>query len=123
MQHQQSYPKNQQIDSLDVSNSWKNRFYLIERAGGVKRSKIKELQFKERIQVILNIPALILGPIYFLRKGLWKQTLTYMGIIVFTAIFFTKFLLAILATMIATFGTRANIGYYSKKVLSNQLWF
>jgi hypothetical protein len=47
-------PKNDVISGLDVSESWKRKFRLIEKAGGPDLSKFRDLSFGERFRATLQ---------------------------------------------------------------------
>lgn len=116
------------IDQLDVSETWKKRFKLIERAGGVRMPNFKLLTFKERMQANFDILAFFFGPIYFLIKGLWQQALTLLTIIFAIAIAsvllgFDQHIKGVGYGLGAVFAIRANVGYYSRKVLGHALRF
>ena len=66
------------ISSLPIFESWKVKFHLLEKAGGVKLSKFKELSFSERMKVNFNLIAFFLGPIYYAVKGMWKKGIIFL---------------------------------------------
>lgn len=120
-----------QIDQLAVSDTWKKRFHLIEKAGGVKLPRFKELRFRERLSVNFNVWALLFGPIYLLIKGMWKLALTWLGIILLAGV-----VLAVIEIMFQintgnALGTGvavalsmlANRNYYKKMVQGRLDWF
>ena len=120
-----------QIDQLAVSDTWKKRFHLIEKAGGVKLPRFKELSFRERMSVNFNVWAFLFGPIYLLIKGMWKLALTWLGIALLVGI-----LLAVIEMMFQiNTGNAAGVGVavglsmlanrnYYKKMVQGQLdWF
>ena len=121
------------IDSLDVSESWKRKFHIIDDLNSIKDPKEKKAYFKsltwgERFGQS-NIWAFLLGCIYFFIKGMWKPSLAYLGI-------YAVMLIALLVLNIESdsvyraagigYGvlamTRANVLYYTKKVLGKDLW-
>lgn len=120
------------IASLQVPSAWKAKFYLIERAGGVKLPKFRELKVGERLKVNFNILAFLFGPIYYAVKGMWKKGLT-----LFLASSLVVIGLAIVCELLgfgalgnalgygvaALFATRANIDYYKKVVLHENGWW
>ena len=75
------------IARLDVSESWKNKFRLIEKAGGPELPHVKKLTTRERFSVSFKPLALFLGPFYYFAKGLWKQAVFYL-ILAFALIVF-----------------------------------
>lgn len=119
---------NNAIDTLDVSETWKRRFRLIERAGGVHLPRLRQLGFGERMQANVNLLAFLLGPIYFGIKGMWKLALTYLGCVLILMVVLVMLGLenagqgAGIGLGVA-FGARANVNYYSKKVLGIDRWF
>lgn len=119
----------QMIEGL--SDSWKNKFILIEKAGGVKLPNIKKLTFGERSKIITNIFGFLFGPIYYIIKGMWKKAITLTlisAIIVFCisiiAVMFGKPSIANMANFIgaAIFGSRANIDYFKKIRMNDDGW-
>ena len=120
-----------QIDQLAVSDTWKKRFHLIEKAGGVKLPRFKELSFRERMSVNFNVWAFLFGPIYLLIKGMWKFALAWLGVTLLVGI-----LLAVIEMMFQiNTGNAAGVGVavglsmlanrnYNKKMVQGQLdWF
>ena len=120
-----------QIDQLAVSDTWKKRFHLIEKAGGVKLPRFKELSFRERMSVNFNVWAFLFGPIYLLIKGMWKFALAWLGVTLLVGI-----LLAVIEMMFqintgnaagvgvaASLSMLANRNYYKKMVQGQLDWF
>ena len=120
------------ISSLPIFESWKVKVHLLEKAGGVKLSKFKELSFSERMKVNFNLIAFLLEPIYYAVKGMWKKGITFFAICVIV--------IAILSILLelaglerfgnslgygaaAIFAVRANIDYYKKMVLNQNGWW
>lgn len=120
------------IASLQVPSAWKAKFHLIERAGGVKLPKFKELKVGERLKVNFNVLAFLFGPIYYAVKGMWKKGLALFAL--------STLVVVVLATVCevlgfgvlgnalgygvaALFATRANIDYYKKVVLHENGWW
>lgn len=114
-----------------LPEKWTKIFALIDKAGGPKMPKIRELPFGERRRIVFNVWAFLLGPIYYPVKGMWKK-----GIVLFTlsvaAVILVDLLLEAfgifnskLSSFIApaVFGTRANIDYYKKMVLGENGWW
>jgi len=54
---------------------WMRRFALIEKAGGAELPDKAALTWVERIQIRLNVWALIFGAGYYIVKGMWKKGL------------------------------------------------
>ena len=122
------------IDSLDVSESWKRKFHVMDDLNSITDPKEKKAYFKsltwgERFGQS-NILAFLFGFIYFFVKGMWKPGLTFLGISVVLLIVLAvlniendSILRAIGIGYSVVAMTRANILYYSKKVLGKELWF
>ena len=122
------------IDSLDVSKSWKRKFHVMDDLNSITDPKEKKAYFKsltwgERFGQS-NILAFLFGFIYFFVKGMWKPGLTFLGISVVLLIVLVVLNIendsiyraaGIGYSVVAM--TRANIFYYSKKVLGKELWF
>lgn len=119
------------ISTLPVSDAWKAKFYLIERAGGIKLQKFKELSFGERIKVNNNILCFLFGPIYYIIKGMWKKGITLSLIILVISIpiilgleslGLEKFEKSLGYGFAAIYAARANRDYYKKMVLDENGW-
>jgi len=120
--------KGSRIDALKVSDAWKTRFRLIERAGGVKLPNLKALSFGQRMKVMFNVLAFLFGPLYYLTKGLWKKALVLFAIcvvvvVVADLVMGDRFGNAIGIATGALFAVRANIDFYKKKVLGDDGWW
>ncbi len=116
------------VEQLDVSDSWKNTFRLIERAGGPDLPQFKELSFGERFSINFKLLAFLFGPFYFLAKGLWKQAVLYLLIalalvFLFDALGLEKVSKSIGYGFAAIYAVRANVSYYRKAVLNVTPWF
>ncbi len=120
------------IDSLPVSDTWKNKFYLIEKAGGVKMTAFKSLSFGERMKFSFNILAFLFGPIYYAVKGMWKKGLLMfvVGVVAIVVLSMVMELMGLgrMANALgygvsAVFAMRANIDYYKKMVLGDNGWW
>ena len=121
------------IDSLDVSESWKRKFHVMDDLNSItdpkeKKAYFKSLSWGERFGQS-NILAFLFGFIYFFVKGMWKPGLTFLGISVVLLIVLLvlniendSILRAIGIGYSVVAMTRANILYYSKKVLGKELW-
>lgn len=113
-----------------ISESWQERFTLLEKAGGVKMPQLKTLTFSERRKVIFNVWGFLFGPFYYLAKGMWKKALSLVGV----AILIILVLEAICKAMGvsdsitnfvagAIFASRATIDYYKKVKLQDNGWW
>ena len=120
------------IASLPVSDAWKARFRLIEKAGGVKVPQFKTLAFGERMKISFSILAFLFGPIYYIVKGMWKKGLALFAVCL-VALFTVVFALELAGlgrlanaagyAVAAVFAVRANIDYYKKMVLGENGWW
>jgi Protein of unknown function (DUF2628) len=120
------------ISSLAVSDNWKAKFYLLEKAGGVKMAGIKALSASERMKITFNFFAFLFGPIYYAVKGMWKK-----GLALFAASVVVILLVSLLLELAglgrfanalgygaaAIYAIRANIDYYKKMVLKQNGWW
>lgn len=120
------------IGNLPVSDAWKARFHLLEKAGGVKLQKLKDLSTGERMKIMFNILAFLFGPLYYVAKGMWKKGLVLLGIcvlillvldIVFQLLGLVELGNAVGYGVGAVFAVRANIDYYKKTVLGDNGWW
>ncbi|WP_066568204.1 DUF2628 domain-containing protein [Snodgrassella sp. CFCC 13594] len=119
------------IDGLPVSERWKKKFRLIEKAGGEKLPRFKELTFKQRFALNFNIWALLFGPVYMLIKGMWKLAVSTLLITLVVAFVVGLIELALQKNfgnglfigLSAAFSMLANRNYYKKMVLGRLDWF
>jgi Protein of unknown function (DUF2628)/zinc-ribbon domain len=119
--------------SVAVSDAWKLKFSLIEKAGGTKLPMANDLSFGERGKAIFNVLGFFFGPIYYFAKGMWKRGLTYlaMGIVLVVGIDWLMTYFGVSGSMRslqnfvlpAIYATRANIDYYKKMVLNDNGWW
>ena len=119
--------KKDPISHLDVSESWKRRFRLIDKAGGPDLPHFRDLSFGERFGLNFNILAFIFGPFYYLFKGLWRQALLYfIGalalVILLEVVGLGKLSRGIGYGFAAVYALRANISYYKKVVQGETPW-
>lgn len=117
-------------ESEVISDSWKEKFELLEKAGGVKMPNIKNLPFGERMKIVFNIWAFLFGPIYYLVKGIWKKAISLFGVSVLIIVILELICkeIGISGTITnfvagAIFATRANIDYYKKIKLGDDGWW
>lgn len=120
------------IASLPVSDKWKARFFAIDRAGGVKLPRFKELSVSQRMSVNFNFLAFLFGPVYYATKGMWRKGLALFGVLVVAVVARAFGLeaagLGRLANALgygaaAVYSVRANIDYYKKMVLGRNGWW
>ena len=119
--------KTDPISRLDVSESWKRTFRLIDQAGGPALPHFRDLSFGERFGLNFNILAFFFGPFYYLAKGLWRQAVVYFIFTVVLALLLEAMGLGKLARGVgygfaAVYAIRANISYYKKVVLGDTPW-
>ena len=118
---------------VGLSDKWKLRFSLLEKAGGTKMPKIKDLGFWDRMKLLSNGWGFLFGPLYYFKLGMWKKALAYtalgaIGLMLMelicrsfninggTAGGVTNFLIP------AIFASRANVDYYKKIMLGTNGW-
>jgi hypothetical protein len=122
------------IDSLPVSERWKAKFKLFERAGAPGFANLKNLppDERKRATVGINVLAFLFGPFYYLAKGMWRKALTLflaclLAVIALEAVFellgYSQFGKALGYGIAAVFAIRANIDYYKKMVLGDNGWW
>lgn len=120
-------PAHDVIAGLDVSDTWKRRFRLIEKAGGVAMNDFRDLPFGERMSISFNLLAFLFGPLYYLAKGLWRPALAYFVVAVAFIVLMDLAGLDRLARAAgyatsAVYALRANLNYYRRMVLREQAW-
>src|SRR3954466_4715595 len=114
------------IESLDVSETWKKRFRIIKQAGGPGMPNLKNLPFRERRGAGFNIVAFLFGPFYYLSKGMWRKAITLFLVLMVALLVIDaglelmglgRYGKALGYGAAAVFAVRANIDYYKKMVL------
>jgi len=115
------------IASLAVSETWKKRFRLIEQAGGPTLPRIRELDGRERMSINFNGWAFLFGVFYLLAKGLWRQGVAYLVLVValsavLVALHWEGLLRPLGMGFAAVFALRANVSYYRRIVLGDAPW-
>lgn len=116
------------IARLEVSDSWKRRFRLIEKAGGVKLPDQRTaLTSRERLSVNFNAWGFLFGIFYFLAKGLWRPAVGYLGVAIAISVVLqalgVRHLTGVGTGFGVVLGMRANLLYYQLKVLDQGAWF
>ena len=122
------------IDALDVSNSWKKTFKLIERAepkGLLQFKEADQLPFSERSKMLRNFKAFFFGPFYYLAKKMYRKGLFILG----AACIYTTILIAVERSYSITLpavvyyvpasvisSMLANYDYYQKVVNNKRMW-
>lgn len=113
----------------ELSADWKKTFALIEKAGGPKLPKFRELSPRET-QISFNLWGFWLGPLYYLGKGMWKKAIVLFALclplvaitqIILKAIGVPEYLAGFIVA--GVFASRANIDYYKKVVLNDNGWW
>lgn len=113
-----------------ISDSWQEKFHLLEKAGGVKLPNFNKLAFGERSRMLFNIWGFLFGPLYYVKMGMWKKGISLFGvalliIVVLTVICrvigisdaITNFISA------AIFSSRSTVDYYKKVKLQDNGWW
>ena len=72
------------VDALDVSETWKMRFKLIERIGwdqGIWKNywNYYHLTFSERLR-LFSYWGSFFGPFYYFAKGMWRKGIAYLAL-------------------------------------------
>ncbi|WEN14775.1 DUF2628 domain-containing protein [Rhodanobacter sp. AS-Z3] len=116
------------IARLDVSDSWKRRFRLIEKAGGAELRQSGDLKSAERRGIGFNFLAFLFGPFYFLAKGLWRPAVAYSLLAVAVGMTLDMLSKGKLSHGLGygfafVYSMRANVLYYRKVVLAEMSWF
>lgn len=117
-------------DLTSISDSWRKKFELIEKAGGVKMPNKKNLSFGEILKIRFNIFGFIGGAIYYLYKGMWRKgislaVVSWVAFFVLDAFHRATGLGGITSLFVYNiiFGSMANIDYYKKIKLSENGWW
>jgi len=115
------------ISKLKVSDVWKKRFHLVEKAGGTEMPFMRDLEFEEIVQLYGNPLAFLFGPFYYFSLGMRRQAvgfaLCWLAIIFFCAKLHWWGGLSGLGGILAVAGSvRANVSYYAKLVLHADRW-
>jgi len=119
------------IPAQEVSEAWKVKFALLEKAGGPKLPKARELAFGERSKVVFNVWGFLFGPFYYLAKGMWKKAIVLLALCIAAIVILEMILEAMgvsnskITNYIApaVFATRANIDFYKKIILNDNGWW
>lgn len=121
------------IDALDLSETWKETFLLIEKAGQTSArtyDKLEDLSWFERRKIGLNITAFLIGPIYYLFKKMYRKGFVIIG----ASSVYLSFVIAVEETIFASettglgiavnavTATLANYDYYRKRVHGEKMW-
>jgi hypothetical protein len=120
------------IDSLRVSDGWRRKFRLIDKAGGAQLPNLRALPRNERSDIGFNVLGFLFGPFYYVAKGMWRKAIAFFG-----AVIAIVYVLSIIMEMLgwgevskfagygasAIFAVRADIDYYKKMVLDDNGWW
>jgi hypothetical protein len=116
-----------------ISDAWRTRFALLHKAGGAAMPQSIELTLGERATVRFNLPAFVLGPVYYAAMGMWKKGVT-LALLSCGLILLARLLLGTLGLAHSGFtamawlippllyATRANIDYFTRVVLHDDGW-
>jgi hypothetical protein len=115
----------------EVSESWKKKFALIEKAGGVGFPKWRELTYGEKNVIRINLWALVFGPFYYIALGMWKKgavifflCIATLMVLDLTLEHFGREMSATLNYVTAViYAQRATLDYYKKVVLGDDGWW
>ena len=130
-------PRSARIEDIPaLSEKWRLRFAVIEKAGGErarwwKWSEWKQLSWKEKRLITSNLWAFIFGPLYYVYLGMWRKAITLMLVVTVIDVIIgmtgdaldvpldkSLWLVSALA-----FKQCANIDYYRKTVLNRREWW
>lgn len=116
--------------TMEISKSWQRKFALIEKAGGVALPNVKSLNMWDRMILNFNVLGFLLGPIYYIAKGMWKKGLVLFGIALVALVVLDAFFSGVkladnLSVLLGPvlFATQANTDYYKKMVLGINKWW
>ena len=120
------------IDALDVSDTWKQRFKAMQKAGGPGMPKRSELSKEERKKLFhFSVLGFFFGPLYYFSKGMWKKGFT-LCVLVVAGVTIVELVMAAVGLKDfgrylnvvgpAIFASRAHIDYYKKMVMKDRSW-
>ena len=114
-----------ELDNLNVSPEWKERFQLMDKIGwndGMLKNywNFRKLTFSERLKMNFNVLAFLFGPLYYFVKGMWLKAILIISVSSAVEIFVSyPITLAIIAGWCAGF---ANYDFYLLKVKRKQFY-
>ena len=130
-------PQSARIEDIPaLSEKWRLRFAVIEKAGGErarwwKWSEWKQLTWKEKRLITSNLWGFVFGPLYYVYLGMWRKAITLMLVVTVIDVIIgmtgdaldvpldkSLWLVSALA-----FKQCANIDYYRKIVLNRREWW
>jgi len=122
----------QKIESLAVSETWKEKFRTIASAkplnfGLALKFENQDVWMKSKIWTKLNPFAMLFGVFYYVFLGMWKKGLMLfiigIGVVTIAEILFGSKIVDFLAIGFnAVYATYANLDFYRKKVLDEDFW-
>jgi len=122
------------INELDVSESWKKKFEILERAGEFKNGSyenFKALSFMERRKIGFNFIAFIGQPFYYFFKKMWGKGWVLFGLTVLINTVITVIEMIIKTPIpnavyqivpAVMFAQMANYDFYRFKVYNETMW-
>lgn len=127
------------IDELDVSESWKEKFKILEKVGAnnkfiykaMSSEAFKSLGFREKQKISFCFLAFIFGPLYYFFKKMW-----FKGAVIFGGITLLNAILTLIEIMIDTTlppviywipgsvicAQLANYDYYKHVLYKEKMW-
>lgn len=116
-----------------LSPGWKSIFAALHKGGGVELPQSIQLSLAERVRVLFNPWAFLLGPVYYVAKGMGRKALALCALaallvcavrLLFGLLGLHSVMASALVCFIpsALFCTRANIDYFKKMVLDDDGW-
>ncbi|MGI9331653.1 MAG: DUF2628 domain-containing protein [Gammaproteobacteria bacterium] len=125
---------NAAIDTLEVSERWRNKFRLIAKAGplpGFKYANLKVLTVRERNAIGFNILAFLFSFLYYIFKGMHRRALVllgfgwlYISIVSFVELYvdFSVPTVVYWIPLSAVAAALANRDYYDTRVAGLHMW-
>jgi hypothetical protein len=115
------------IGKMKISELWKQRFRLVEKAGGTEMPFMGDLEPEELLQLYGNGLAFAFGPFYYYALGMQRQAVGFgacwLALFGFCALTGWWVGLISLGGLLALASSiRANVSYYAKRVLHADRW-
>jgi hypothetical protein len=116
-----------------ISDAWRARFAVLHKAGGAAMPQSIALTLGERAMVRFNLPAFLLGPVYYAAMGMWKKGVS-LALLSIVLVLLARLLLGaaglahsgfaamVFAIPSLLYATRANIDYFTRVVLQDDSW-
>lgn len=113
---------------------WKDKFALIDHAGGASLPQLAQLPLPARVRIHCNVFAMLFGLLYYVCKGMWKRGISLALLMVaLTFILLWSAVMLDVSTELAhnaatgisalLYAWRANIDYYKYAVLGDDSWW